>query len=633
MGVHYELRGTVAVLQIDRPPVNSLSLAVRQGLAAGLERALDDARVQAIVITGTDRMFSGGADIQEFNTPAAAADPNLLRLIEAIEAARKPVIAAINGVCMGGGLELALACHYRVATRTASLGLPEVRVGLVPGAGGTQRLPRAIGSERALQMILSGEPVDGEMAARDGLVECVVPDTTFQGVLDFAASIAGRASHPRLREQPVPLPAGFDATPFFAAAREQVKKTARGLTAPLACIDALEGAVARRFDEGLARERSIFIARLHSAEFAARRYAFFAERAAARIPEAATVSPARPLRTAAVIGCGTMGAEIAMACAAAGLPVHVVETKADTLERGMQNCRARWADAARDGKMTAAALERCLALMRPTLTFEDIGAADIVIEAVFEDPALKEHVFARLDRVMRRGAVLATTTSSVAIDRVAAATSRPQDVIGMHFSGPLPGARLIEIVRATQTGGDVLAAVLQLARRLKRAAIVAGPGGFVSSRLLAHYRRQALRLVEDGASIAQVDAALTDFGMAAGVFAMWDVAGLDSSTPIDAQHGTADVDSPRLPERLAARGRLGGKTGKGFYGYAPASRVPIPDPDVDALIDAYRRELQIEPRKVSDDEIIERCVFALVNEGARIVEEGVAARCSDVDVV
>lgn len=636
MTTHYERRGTVAVLQIDHPPVNGLGHVTRKALLEGLERALDDAAVKVVVITGTDKVFSGGADIREFNTPAALAEPNLLQVIDAVERSPKPVIAAVNGVCMGGGLELALGCNYRVATPDAALGLPEVKIGLLPGAGGTQRLPRAVGAELGLRMIVSGDPIPAQAALKAGLIARIVDRSSFDGVLQFAAEVAARKSHPRLRDMHVDLPADTTADAFFHAARAEVAGRARGLPAPLKCVDAVEAAVQLPFEDGLARERSFFIELVQSKESKALRHAFFAERTAAKIPDVPEETPTRPIRSAAVLGFGTMGGGIAMSFANAGLPVTVFEKDRAALDRGLAMCRRNWEATAKKGRLTAEQVEQRVALLKPTLEFNEVGSADIVIEAVYEDMVVKQDVFARLDAVMKRGAILATNTSTLDVDQIAAATSRPQDVIGTHFFSPANVMRLLEVVRGKKTAKDVLATVMQLGKRLKKVAVVSGVcDGFIGNRMLEQYVRQSLFLVDEGASPQQIDAALTKFGMAMGPFTMYDMAGMDIGYAIRQRRyiEKPHITYSRLADRVVELGRLGQKTAKGWYRYEPGNRTPLPDPEIDELIRAYRSEIGLSPRRIDDDEIVERCVYALVNEGARILEEGIALRASDIDVV
>ena len=600
MTAHYERRGDVAVLQIDNPPVNGLGHASRKALVDGLERALDDSNVHAIVITGTGNVFSGGADIREFNTPAALAEPNLLQLIDAVEHSPKPVIAAINGICMGGGLELALGCHYRIATPDAQLGLPEVKIGLLPGAGGTQRLPRAIGAEPALRMITTGNPIAAGDALKFGLVERIVDRTTFDGVLEFAREVQRHAKHLSLRTRDVVLPEGVEVKQFFAAARAQVAKEARGLPAPGRCVDAVEAAVKLSFEEGLAAERSFFIELVQSKESKALRHAFFAERLAAKIPDIPDTTPIRPVRTAAVIGFGTMGGGIAMSLANAGIPVIVYEKDQAALDRGLANCRRNWEATASKGRMTPQEVEQRMKLITPTLDFNSLGSADIVIEAAYEDMVVKQDLFARLDSVMKRGAILATNTSTLDVDQIAAATSRPGDVIGTHFFSPANVMRLLEVVRGRKTGKDVLATVMQLARRLKKVGVVSGVcDGFIGNRMLEQYIRQSLFLVDEGATPLQIDAAMSKFGMAMGPFTMYDMAGMDIGYAIRQRRY---VEKPhltysRIGDRVVELGRLGQKTGKGWYRYEPGKRTPLPDPEIDDLFERQARALDKAERK------------------------------------
>jgi 3-hydroxyacyl-CoA dehydrogenase len=636
MTTWYERREDIAVLQIDNPPVNGLGHSTRVALAEGLARARADGKVLAIVVTGTDKVFSGGADIREFNTPNAMAEPHLLQLIDLIEKSGKPVVAAINGVCMGGGLEIALACHYRVATPDAGIGLPEVKLGLIPGAGGTQRLPRAVGAEKALRMITAGNPIDAEDALDHGLIERIVERTSFQGVLDFAHEVAERRSHPRLRDKEVALPPGMDATRFFIGARQAVAREARGLTAPLKCVDAVEAAVLRPFEEGLQFERQLFVELITSTESKALRHAFFAERAAAKIPDLPEDTATRPIRTVAVLGFGTMGGGIAMSFANAGVPVTIYEREQAALDRGLAYCRTTWEAAVKKGRLTVDQIDKRLALLRPTLEFALVDDADLVIEAVYEDMAVKQELIKRLDGVARQGAILATNTSTLDVDKIAAATRRPQDVIGTHFFSPANVMRLLEVVRGAKTAPDVLATVMQLARRLKKVAVVSGVcDGFIGNRMLEQYVRQSLFLVDEGASPQQIDGALTRFGMAMGPFAMYDMAGMDIGYAIRQRRykERPHIKYSRIADTVVELGRLGQKTGKGWYRYEAGDRTPRPDPAIDALIEDHRAQLGIKARMIDDAEIVERCIYALVNEGARILEEGVALRASDIDVV
>jgi 3-hydroxyacyl-CoA dehydrogenase len=635
MTTHYERRGDVAVLQIDNPPINGLGHATRKSLIDGLGRALRDDDVRSIVITGTGKVFSGGADIKEFNTPAAVAQPSLLQVIDNVEASVTPVIAAVNGVCMGGGLELALGCHYRIATQDAVLALPEVKIGLLPGAGGTQRLPRAVGVDQALQMIVSGEPIDAGTALKHDLVARIVPNTSFEGVLRYAHEVARNSKHPKLRERAATLSAGQDASAFFEAARAQAAKRSRG-PAPMRCIDAVEAAVELPFERGLTREREFFVELMQSNESKALRHVFFAERAASKIPDVPDDTKTRAINRAAVVGFGTMGGGIAMSFANAGIPVTAFEKDKAALDRGLAMCRRNWEATAKKGRLTMDQVEQRVTLLTPTLDFNALGSADIVIEAAYEDMTVKQDVFKRLDAVSKQGAILATNTSTLDVDQIAAATARPQDVIGTHFFSPANVMRLLEIVRAKKTSDDVLATVMQLAKRLKKVGVVSGVcDGFIGNRMLEQYLRQSMFLVDEGASPQQVDAAMVQFGMAMGPFAVGDLAGLDIGYAIRQRRYVEKphVTYSRIGDRVVELGRLGQKTGKGWYRYEAGDRTAKPDAAIDELVTKYRNEIGMQPRSIIDHEIVQRCVYALVNEGARILEEGIALRASDIDVV
>jgi 3-hydroxyacyl-CoA dehydrogenase len=636
MTAHYEVRGDLAVIQLDNPPVNGLNHASRKGVADSVRRANADAKVNAIVITGTDRVFSGGADIREFNTPAMFAEPNLLGVIDAVESSAKPVVAAINGICMGGGLELALGCHYRISTPNGSMGLPEVKIGLIPGAGGTQRLPRAIGAEKALKMIVSGDPIPAEEALKFGLVERIVPNTTFQGVIDFAHEVAERSKHPRLRDRTVDLPLGVDTSAFASTVRRDVAKESRGLSAPMKCVDAVLASLTSPFAEGMRTERAVFVELLNGNESKALRHAFFAERAAAKLPDIPETTQTRPIRTAAVIGFGTMGGGIAMSLANAGITVRVLEAKQEALDKGLATCRRNWEASAKKGKLTAEQVEQRVGLLRPTVKYDDLRDADIVIEAVFEEMGVKQAVFRTLDRVMKPGAILATNTSTLDVDAIAAVTKRPEDVIGTHFFSPANVMRLLEVVRGKKTAKDVLATVMQLGKRIGKVAVVSGVcDGFIGNRMIEQYGRQSLLLLDEGASPQQIDGALQRFGLAMGPFAMGDLAGLDIGYAIRKRRRVErpTMRYPLIADRIVEAGRLGQKTSKGWYLYEAGSRTPQVDAEVESMIETYRHEMKIVPRAISDEEIVDRCVYALVNEGARILEEGIALRASDIDIV
>jgi 3-hydroxyacyl-CoA dehydrogenase len=623
--------GDVAVITLDNPPVNGLGLALRTKVAEGLAAASADPAIRAIVIVGANGLFSGGADIREFNTPKSLTEPTLHTLISTVESGAKPVVAAIDGTCMGGGLELSLACHYRVATPSAKFALPEVKLGLIPGAGGTQRLPRAVGAERALEMIVSGEPVAAARLAGTALVDAMVDGELLEGAIRFAREIADKRPLPRLRERKVEAFPGL-----FDAARARVRKEARGQAAPLRCVDAIEASATKTFDEGIAFERSLFLALMASPESRALRHAFFAERAAAKIPDVPPETPVRPLNRVAVIGAGTMGGGIAMTFLNAGLPVTLVESNAGALERGLAAIRRNYDASVKRGKLEASEVDRRMARLAPTLSMDEVASADLVVEAVFEDIAVKEEVFGRLDKAARPGAILATNTSTLDVDRIARATGRPADVVGMHYFSPANVMRLLEVVRGKATAKDVLATVMQVAKRTGKTAVVSGVcDGFIGNRMLAQYYNQAWFLLEEGATPAQVDRALEAFGMAMGPFRVSDLAGNDIGWAVRKRRYAErpDMVISRVADRLCEAGRFGQKTGAGWYRYEPGSREAIADPAVDAMIADFRTERGIKARTIDEAEIVERCIYALVNEGARIVEEGIAARASDVDTV
>ncbi|HXU53981.1 MAG TPA: 3-hydroxyacyl-CoA dehydrogenase NAD-binding domain-containing protein [Casimicrobiaceae bacterium] len=634
MGPGYALHGPVAVITLDNPPVNGMNHALRTRIVEGLDRAQGDSSVNAIVLTGAGGLFSGGADIREFTTPQARAEPTLPTVIAIVEASEKPVIAAIGGSCMGGGLELALGCHFRVAAPHAQIALPEVRLGLLPGAGGTQRLPRAIGVEAALNMIVSGASTPCERFGGTALFDAIVDGDVLQAALAFASSErAGQRPLPRVRDIVIDYP---HADALFQFARNTVRAIARGFPAPLKCIEAVAAAVAMPFDEGLRFERELFIQLAQTPESRALRHAFFAERAAAKIPDIPSGTAPRPINAAAVIGAGTMGSGIAICLLDAGVAVTVLETKQEALDKGMATIRAHYDKALAKGRLAAGDAERRIGMLKPTLDYDDLAGADLIIEAVFEDLAVKKQVFERLDAVAKPAAILASNTSTLDLNRIAGFTARPQNVVGMHFFSPANVMKLLEVVRGARTADDVLVTAMNVAKRMRKTAVVSGVcDGFIGNRMIEQYLRQALFLLEEGASPGQVDRALEKFGMAMGPFRMSDLAGNDVGWYIRKRRYVEkpDVVYSRIADRLCELGRFGQKTGLGWYRYEPGRRDALPDPAVDALIASYRAELGNAPRKISDQEIVDRCIYALVNEGARILEDGIALRASDIDVV
>jgi 3-hydroxyacyl-CoA dehydrogenase len=588
--------------------------------------------VQAIVVTGGEKLFSGGADIREFGTPAARAEPTLHTLILMVESSEKPTIAAIGGICMGGGVELALGCHFRVASPNATIALPEVKLGLLPGAGGTQRLPRAIGVEPALNLIVSGASVPAAKLA--GLFDEIVDGPLLTGALAFARkAVAERRPLKRLRDVRIDYP---DAEGFFQFARNTVGAIAKGLPAPLKCIDAVAAAVAKPFDEGLRVERELFLALMQTPESRALRHAFFAERTASKIPGIDDKTPPRTIERVAVIGAGTMGGGIAMNFLSAGIPVTILEMSREVLDKGVATIRRNYEGSLKKGKLTAEALERNMALLAPTLSYDDLGGVDLVIEAVFEDLDVKSRVFRKLDSIAKSGTILASNTSTLDLNLIANTTKRPADVVGMHFFSPANVMKLLEVVRGKATAPDVLVTVMQLAKKIRKTAVVAGVcDGFIGNRMLEQYIRQALFLLEEGASPPQVDRALERFGMAMGPFRMSDLAGNDIGWSIRKRRYVEkpQVVYSRIADKVCELGRFGQKTGAGWYRYEAGRRDAIPDPAIDELIASYRKEKGFAPRKIDDDEIVGRLIFALVNEGARILEEGIALRASDIDIV
>ena len=634
IGTRYDLTGRVAVITLDNPPVNGLGFDTRSGIVACLDRANADAACDAIVVTGGGKAFSGGADIREFNTPKASAEPVLRSVIRALEDSGKPVVAAINGVCMGGGLELAMGCHYRVAHTAAALALPEVKLGLLPGAGGTQRLPRALGVEPALNMIVTGASVPAATLRGTALLDGVVDDDVVAAAAALAHRVvAERLPRKRLREVKLDYP---NADGYFQFARNTIAATAKQFPAPRKCVDAVAAAVSKPFEEGLRYERELFSELLQTPASRALRHAFFAERAAARIVDVPNTTPTRTIKRVAIIGAGTMGGGIAMNFLSAGLPVVMLETDSTALDKCVARIRGNYEASAKKGRLSHDKVAQSLSLLKPTLLYDDVRDADLVIEAVFEDMAIKQTVFATLDGVVKAGAILATNTSTLDVNAIAATTRRPEGVVGMHFFSPANVMKLLEVVRGAETAPDVLMTVMQLAKRIGKTAVVSGVcDGFIGNRMLEQYLRQAMFLVDEGASPAQVDQALERFGMAMGPFRMSDLAGNDVGWRIRQRRYAEkpQVRYSRIADRLCERGRFGQKTGAGWYRYEVGRRDALPDPAVDAIVADYRSEIGATPRKVAAEEIVDRCILALVNEGARIVEEGIAQRASDIDVI
>jgi 3-hydroxyacyl-CoA dehydrogenase len=635
MSADYQVIDDVAVITLNNPPVNGLGLATRTAAVEGLHRAARDPAVKAIVITGAGKAFSGGADIREFNSPKALTEPTLHTLIRSVEDSDKPVVAAIHTVCMGGGLELALGANYRVALPGAQIALPEVKLGLLPGAGGTQRLPRVLGLETALNMIVTGTPVLSEKLAGTLLFDELLPagSDLVAGAIAFARRVGDVRPLPKVRERQVDH---GDAAGFLAAARARVKVEAGPFPAPVECVETVAASVEKPFEEGLKFERERFIHLTQTTESKALRHAFFAERAASKVPDVPADTPVREIRSAAVIGAGTMGGGIAMNFANAGIPVTILETKQDALDKGLATIRKNYENTVRKGKLAADKAEQRAGLIRGTLDYADIAQADIVIEAVFEDMGVKETVFRQLDATMKPGAILASNTSTLDLNRIAAFTSRPQDVIGLHFFSPANVMKLLEIVRGALTGKDVLATALALAKKIRKTGVVSGVcDGFIGNRMVEQYIRQAGFLLDEGALPQQVDQAIEKFGFAMGPFRMGDLAGNDVGWYIRKRRAveSPDVKYSKTADLLCEQGRFGQKTGAGWYDYQAGDRTPRPSPWVDEMIVRHSQDLGVNRRAISDEEIVERLVYALVNEGARILEEGIALRASDIDMV
>ena len=628
-----QVKDGIAVITLNNPPVNSMSLATRKGVFDGVHQAVADPAVKAIIIIGGRSGFSGGAEIKEFNTPAATAEPGLASVIDALENCPKPIVAAIHGVAMGGGLELALGCHYRVAIPGAQIALPEVKLGLLPGAGGTQRLPRLVGIELGLNMIVSGTPIPSEKLAKTKLFDRMIDGDLLEGAMKFAAEIADQRPLPKVRDVKVDFPL-YEG--FFAFARNTVGAVAKNYPAPKKCIDAVEAIMTKRFDDAIAFERSLFMELVLTPESKALRHAFFGERAASKIPDVPEGTPIREIRSAAVIGAGTMGGGIAMNFANAGIPVKILELKQEALDKGLGTVRKNYENTMKKGKLTQEKFDQRVGLITGTTDYADIADADIVVEAVFEEMGVKEAVFKKLDEVMKPGAILASNTSTLDVDQIAAFTKRPEDVIGTHFFSPANVMKLLEIVRGAKTGKDVLATTMGLSKKLKKTGVVSGVcDGFIGNRMIEQYSRQAGFLLEEGALPEQVDKAVEKFGFAMGPFRMGDLAGNDIGYAIRKRRYVEKPDMvySKTADLLVEMGRHGQKTGAGWYDYKPGNRAAIPNEAVNAMIVAESKNLGIERRRISDEEIVQRLVFALVNEGAQILDDGIAQRASDIDMV
>ncbi|MBX9820073.1 3-hydroxyacyl-CoA dehydrogenase NAD-binding domain-containing protein [Afipia birgiae] len=627
--VKVERHDAVAIVTVNSPPVNALSAAVRKGIADGVKSAQADDSVKAIVIACAGRTFIAGADITEFGKPPQS--PSLHEVIEVIENSSKPVVAAIHGTALGGGLELALGCHFRVATKDAKLGLPEVKLGLLPGAGGTQRLPRAVGPEMAVTMIVGGNPISAADALKNGLIEEIIDGEPAVGGEAFARkALAEKRPLRKLRDDDSKLAAAKADKSIFTNAAAAANKRNRGLEAPLAAAEAVSHSLDQPFDQALKSERELFLKLMNGDQSKAQRYAFFSEREAAKVAGVPDGTKPRDVKQVAIIGAGTMGGGIAMSFANAGIPVTLIETGDEQLKRGLGIMQKNYEATAARGGIPADAPAKRMGLIKGVVGLENVKDADLIIEAVFETMAIKKDVFSQLDQHAKPGAVLATNTSYLDINAIAAMTKRPQDVLGMHFFSPANVMKLCEIVRGEKTAPDALMTAVAVAKRIAKVPVVVGVcDGFVGNRMLAARGKQAEKFLFEGALPQQVDAVLTKFGMPMGPFAMGDLAGLDIGWRSRKDRGIKS----EIADAICEAGRFGQKTGKGYYKYEAGSRSPLPDPEIEKLIEETTAKLGLKRRAISDDEILERLMYPMINEGARILEEKIAARPSDIDVV
>ena len=636
--VDYQVQGHVGVITLNHPPVNALSVSkgLLQGVLDAIKEGEHDTAVKVFLLIGAGKNFSGGADITEFGKAPPPGLANLRDLVSYMDTVTKPMVAAISGPTMGGGLELAMATHYRVAITGAQIGLPEVKLGILPGAAGTQRLPRLVGAAVAVEMITTGDPVSTERALELGIVDEIVEAPLLPAAIKYANRLV-REGKPIRRASALTTAVDGDPDAFFAAARERVAKAFRGYPAPLECLACVEASVKMPFKDGLRFERERFEVLVATTESKSLRHAFFSERAANKIDDVPDSTPVREIKSAAVIGAGTMGGGIAMNFVNAGIPVKVLEAAQDRLDKGFDIIRKNYAATVAKGKLSQAAMDKRMSLLTGVLSYDDLKDADIIIEAVFEEMDVKKEVFRKLDAVAKPGAILATNTSTLDIDQIAAVTKRPQDVIGLHFFSPANVMRLLEIVRGAKTAHDVIATSMKLAKTIKKVGVLVGVcDGFVGNRMVHAYFREAGFLIEEGALPQQVDRVLEEFGFAMGPFRVGDLAGLDIGWAIrKRQAATRDPNEryTKIGDMICELGRFGQKTGAGYYRYEAGNRKPIPDPEIEALIVRASAEAGITRREISDQEILERCVYQLVNTGAKILEERIAQRASDIDIV
>jgi 3-hydroxyacyl-CoA dehydrogenase len=630
--------GDIAIITINNPPVNALAQGVRDGISEAVDQISKDPSVKAAVLIGGGRTFVAGADINEFGKITSGETRRgveFVPLLKRMEDCPVPIVMAIHGTAFGGGLELAMAGHYRVAVPNAQVGQPEVKLGIIPGAAGTQRLPRLAGVAKAVEMCADGAPISTKEAFKYGIVDKLIEGDLLQGALAFAREIKGKPG-PKTRERNDKLGTPEANGPIFTAARDAARKKARGVMAPLAAIDAVEAATKMPFDQGVAEENRLFVECLFSDQSKAMIHVFFGEREVAKIPDVPKDTPVIPVNSAAVVGAGTMGGGIAMNFANAGIPVLIKETDQAALDKGINTIRKNYDNSVKRGRFTPQFVEERMKLIKPTLSYDDFGQADMIVEAVFEGMALKKQVFGELDRVCKPGAILASNTSTLNVDEIAGATKRPQSVIGTHFFSPANVMRLLEIVRGKASSKEVIATCMQLSKKIGKIGVLVGNcRGFVGNRMFGPYRREAQFLAEEGASVEAVDSALYEYGMAMGPMAVGDLAGLDVGWRIRKEFKHTEKPGVRQPlaeDKLCEMGRYGQKTGAGWYKY-DENRRAIPDPEVARLVAQWAAEAGIQQRQISKEEIVDRCLYALVNEGARILEEGYALRAVDIDII
>ena len=630
--VSYERDGDIGVITVDNPPVNALGHAVRQGIVDALDKGLADDGAKALMIIGGGRTFPAGADIREFGKPPQ--EPGLPDVVQTLENSDKLLIAAVHGTALGGGMEITLGCDYRVALDSAKMGLPEVNLGLLPGAGGTQRLPRLIGAKAAMQAIVEGKPMKAAKLKEMGVVDEVVSGDLKAEAIAYAEKLVADGAPRRKVSE---LSVEKESENVFSEFEQSIARKKRGFLAPFHCIKAVQAATELDFAAGMKRERELFTELLNSPESAAQRHVFFAEREVGKVPGISKETPQREIKQVGIIGAGTMGGGIAMNFLSAGIPVKMLEMKQEALDKGVALIRKNYEATAKKGRMTEEQVEKCMSLISTTLSYDDLSDVDLVVEAVFENMKVKKQVFGELDRVCKDGAILATNTSTLDVNEIAQSTRRPEDVIGMHFFSPANVMKLLENVRGEATSDEVIATVMNLSKRIGKVGVLVGVcNGFVGNRILHKRQAQAVKLVNEGATPSQVDKVLFDFGLPMGPFAMADLAGLDVGWRI--REGLREDDPENAPERdwmdaLAEQERWGQKTGGGVFDYAEGDRTPRPSDTAMAEIEKYRADKGIETREVSDQEILERCLYVMVNEGAKILEEGIAMRPLDVDIV